>query len=160
MRIPHPRYRIFVFFEISESSTTRATARKLFLRALAHTLCRRLLCCVTSSVELINTSAGINKLLLTGKERMALRANFYLYFLFASRICGTCSYALTASASDSNFFVLRMDSLFHRSHLTFLFISILTYYTTTFVHCQEAQRIFLFCFTLCSHKFNDFLLQL
>ena len=62
-----------------------------------------------SLLESVNTSAGINKLLLTGEERMALGANFYLDIL----LCGTCLYNVTASAGDGSLLVYGMDTLFH-----------------------------------------------
>lgn len=63
-----------------------------------------------SLLELINASAGVNKLLLTGKEGVALGANINLQ-LAALRGLGFNNFA--ASASDLANFVIRMDSFFH-----------------------------------------------
>ena len=68
-----------------------------------------------SSLELVNTSAGINKLLLTGKEGVTLGANFNSHF---AALCGLCCDCFSASASDYALFILRMDVLFHFFHLT------------------------------------------
>ena len=75
-----------------------------------------------SLVELVNTSAGINKLLLAGKEGMALRANFNSDLVAALRVGGTSGYGLAASALDCNLFILGMESLLHNKHLTFSII--------------------------------------
>ena len=61
------------------------------------------------SVKAVNTSAGINQLLLTGKERMTLRADIYAQFFF-----GRSGFKLVAAgAFDRRGAVFRMDSLFH-----------------------------------------------
>ena len=75
-----------------------------------------------SLVELINTTTGINKLLLAGKEGMALRANFNSDLVAALRVGGTSGYGLAASALDSYLFILGMDTLLHNKHLTFSII--------------------------------------
>ena len=72
--------------------------------------CRLLLESSDSLLELIHTSAGVNKLLLTGKERMALGANFNFDL---AALGGLGFYGLAACTSDDALFVLRMDSLFH-----------------------------------------------
>lgn len=66
-----------------------------------------------TTVETINTSAGVNQLLLTGVERMALRANFNTDF----GLSGTSVDNLTASAGDGAIHIVGMDSLFHSFHL-------------------------------------------
>ena len=72
--------------------------------------CRLLLESSDSLLELIHTSAGVNKLLLTGEERMALGANFNFDL---AALGGLGLYGFAACASDDALFVLRMDSLFH-----------------------------------------------
>ena len=62
-----------------------------------------------SLLESVNTSAGINKLLLAGEERMALGADFYLDIL----LCGTGLYNVAASAGYGSLLIIRMDALFH-----------------------------------------------
>ena len=74
-------------------------------------LCNQLLVkTLQSLLELVNSTAGVNELLLTGKEGMALRANFNSY-LAALGGSGFCNFA--TSASDDAGFVIRMDSVFH-----------------------------------------------
>ena len=63
-----------------------------------------------SSLELINASAGVNKLLLTGKEGMALGADINSQ---VAALGGLGLNDLAASTSDLAYFVLRMDSVFH-----------------------------------------------
>ena len=82
-----------------------------------------------SSLELVNASAGINKLLLTGKEGMALRANFYSHL---SARGGLRRYGLAASTLDNHFFVIRMDSGLHFIY-TSLYLQIFT------MHCIISQ---------------------
>ncbi len=67
--------------------------------------------------ESVNTTAGIDKLLTTGVERMALGANLHMDILLG----GTGLPHSAASASYSCGFVVRMNSFFHLCHL-FLFI--------------------------------------
>ena len=73
---------------------------------------RLLACSLESSLELVKTSAGINKLLLTGEERMALGANFNSDL---AALGGLGSNYLSASATDHALFVIRMDSRLHNS---------------------------------------------
>ena len=70
----------------------------------------QLLASLKSLLELVNTSAGINKLLLTGEEGMALRANFNSHF---SANCGLCCNSFTTSALNYYLFVIGMDSCLH-----------------------------------------------
>ena len=63
-----------------------------------------------SLLELINTSACINKLLLAGEEGVALGADFNSHL---ATVGGTSGDSLTACALDNNFLVLRMDSCLH-----------------------------------------------
>ena len=69
--------------------------------------CRLLLESSDSLLELIHTSAGVNKLLLTGEERMALGANFNFDLAALGRLC---SNGLAASATNYALFIIRMDS--------------------------------------------------
>ena len=63
-----------------------------------------------SSLELIHASAGVNKLLLTGEEGMALGADINSQ---VAALGGLGFNNLAASASDFANFVIRMDSVFH-----------------------------------------------
>ena len=63
-----------------------------------------------SSLELVNASACVNELLLTGEEGMALGAD--INSLLAA-LGGSGLYNLTACATNGANFVIRMDSVFH-----------------------------------------------
>ena len=64
---------------------------------------------VETLLETVNTSAGINQLLLAGKERMALGADFNLQFgLDRPRLK-----RLTAYATDDGLAIFGMDLFFH-----------------------------------------------
>ena len=65
-------------------------------------------------VETVNTSTGVNKLLLAGVERVTLGANFNLDVLFGRTSLNNC----TTRASDSSLFVLGMDTFLHEFHLS------------------------------------------
>ena len=68
-----------------------------------------LLVLIHSLLELIHTSAGINKLLLAGVKRMALRADIYM-----QTALGGCSLkCLAAGALNDCLSGLRMNSVFH-----------------------------------------------
>ena len=60
-------------------------------------------------VEALNTSAGVNQLLLTSVERMALGANFDVDL----GLGGTSLDDVAASAGDGAVHLLGMDTLFH-----------------------------------------------
>ena len=60
-------------------------------------------------VEALNTSAGVNQLLLASVERMALGANFDVDL----GLGGTSVDDITASAGNGAVNVVRMDTLFH-----------------------------------------------
>ena len=60
-------------------------------------------------VELINTAAGVNELLLAGVERMALCADFNGEILFGAAGGISCA----ASALDDGGLIVRMDTLLH-----------------------------------------------
>ena len=64
---------------------------------------------VETLLETVNTSTGINQLLLAGKERMALGADFNLQFgLDRPRLK-----RLTAYATDDGLAIFGMDLFFH-----------------------------------------------
>lgn len=86
---PGKKSRAFVFFPFAESVHTET----LF--------------------ESVNTTAGIDKLLTTGVERMAFGANLYMDILLG----GTGFPHSTASASNGCGFVIRVNSFFHLCHL-------------------------------------------
>ena len=65
-----------------------------------------------SLLELINTSACINKFLLAGEEGMALRANFNSDF---ASLSGLGNNGLAACALDNALFVLGLNSFLHFS---------------------------------------------
>ena len=99
----------------------------------------QLLASLKSLLELVNTSAGINKLLLTGEEGMALRANFNSHL---SAYCGLCCYCFATSALDDYFLVIRMDSCLHYIYtslyiLLFAIADIIPYY---FAKCKSFSK--------------------
>ena len=69
-----------------------------------------------SSLELVKTTACIDKLLLTGVEGMALGANLHADVLLG----GTSLDHVTASAADGGQLIVRMDSCLHYVHLFLL----------------------------------------
>ena len=64
-------------------------------------------------VEALNTSAGVNQLLLASVEGMALGANFDVDL----GLGGTSLDDVAACAGDGAVNVVRMDTLFHSFHL-------------------------------------------
>ena len=64
-------------------------------------------------VEAINTSTGVNQLLLAGIERVALGADFNLNVLLG----GTSGKLVATSTTDSGLFVSGMDAFLHFIHL-------------------------------------------
>ena len=64
-------------------------------------------------VEAINTSTGVNQLLLAGIERVALGADFNLNVLLGR----TSGKDIAASAADGSLFVLGMETFLHFVHL-------------------------------------------
>ena len=66
-----------------------------------------------SLVETINTSTGVNQLLLAGIERVALGANFNTDILLG----GTGGKSVTAGAADGGLLVVGMDAFSHFVHL-------------------------------------------
>lgn len=71
---------------------------------------KALFACAKTLLKPIDTSAGIDELLLAGKVRMALGANFNTKLAFCVTLCGAGSNGLAASAADSYFFILGMNS--------------------------------------------------
>ncbi len=69
-----------------------------------------LLCVLKTASELVNTSAGVNKLLFAGEERMALGADINTDI---SALCGTGCKCFSASADNVYLVVIRMNSFFH-----------------------------------------------
>ena len=67
-----------------------------------------------SSLELVNASACVNKLLLTGEEGMALGADINSQLAALGRLGYN---SLTASTSDGARLIVRMDSVFHFHYL-------------------------------------------
>ena len=68
---------------------------------------------VESLVETVNTSTGVNQLLLAGIERVALGANFHADVLLGR----TGSKGITTGAADGGLLVVRMDAFSHVVHL-------------------------------------------
>ncbi len=71
-----------------------------------------------SLVETVNTSTGVNQLLLAGIERVALGADFNSDVL----LCGTGGKSVATGTTDGSLLVLGMDAFSHVVHL-FLLIS-------------------------------------
>ena len=67
-------------------------------------------CSLESLLKSVKTSASVNKLLLTGKEGVALGANFDSDLGALGRLSG---YNFAASATNYALFVIRMNSCFH-----------------------------------------------
>ena len=72
-------------------------------------------------LEAIHTSAGINQLLLTGVERMALGADINAHFL----LDGTGLESFAAYATNDALAVIGMDIFLHGFHLTLIGLSAL-----------------------------------
>ena len=67
-------------------------------------------------VETINTSTGVNQLLLAGIEGVALGADFHFDVLLGR----TGSKGVTAGAANGSLFVVGMDAFSHVVHLVLL----------------------------------------
>jgi hypothetical protein len=65
---------------------------------------------IIAFVKAVNASGGVNQLLLAGKKRVALRANFHLQVGFAGR---AGLKRMAASAMDIDFDVIGMYFSFH-----------------------------------------------
>ena len=72
-----------------------------------------LFACLKTTLELVNSSAGIYKLLLSGEEGMTLGANFNTNLTVCIALCGAYSNSFAASATDRYFLVIGMNSCFH-----------------------------------------------
>ena len=73
----------------------------------------RILLQAKTLVEAINTSTGVNQLLLAGIERVALGADLNANVLLGR----TGSKDIAASAADGGLFVVGMDTFLHFVHL-------------------------------------------
>ena len=83
----------------------------LTLPAFAIIDCFKLaICALKSLLELVNTAANVNELLLAGEEGVALGADFNFDLRALSGLGG---YSLAACATDYALFVIRMNSGFH-----------------------------------------------
>ena len=92
-------------------------------------------------VEAADTAAGIDHLLLTGVEGMALGANLHTDVLLG----GTSLDHVTASAADGGQLIVRMDSCLHYIHLFLLggsFRKRICYIIITRPELQHFFRIF------------------
>ena len=90
----------------------------LFARTLPNLPNKRrskLLACLKTLLELVKPSAGINELLLTGEERMALRADVYADL---AGLGGTGNEGLAASADDLGLLIVGMDCFLHYTNST------------------------------------------
>ena len=65
-------------------------------------------------LELINTSAGIDELLLAGKKRVALGADVYVQI----RLDGCCFECLSTGTVYNGLAILGMNLVFHFYHLS------------------------------------------
>ena len=83
-----------------------------------------------SLFELIDTSTGINQLLLAREERMAIAANIYFENFTIFRRAGLES--SSTSASYGYFVIFRMDISFHYIHLAVRFFFMLNNYNPFF----------------------------
>lgn len=101
-----------MFIRIFEIQTEKKDRVIFVAILLSHRKPRRILLfrALKTSLELVNTSACVNKLLLTCKEGMTLRANFNSEL---SALCGSCLNRLAARTSDYALFILGMHVLFH-----------------------------------------------
>ena len=71
---------------------------------------------VEALVETVNTSTGVNQLLLAGIERVALGADLHADVLLG----GTGSKGVATGAADGGLFVVGMDAFSHVVHLFLL----------------------------------------
>ena len=74
---------------------------------------RQLLLQAKTLVETVNTSTGVNQLLLAGVERVALGADFNTNVLLG----GASGKDIATRATDRGLFVLGMDTFLHFVHL-------------------------------------------
>ena len=64
-------------------------------------------------LEAVDTAAGVNQLLLAGKERVALGADFNAQLLLG----GAGHEGIAAHAGDGRLLILRVDAFLHDFHL-------------------------------------------
>ena len=92
-----------------------------------------------ASLEAIDTAARVYQLLLSGEERMALRANFHADVL----LCGACVNHIAASASNGRLFIFRMNCFLHSFHLfrhnRIINIGIISYWHS---NCKQFSAVF------------------
>ena len=69
-------------------------------------------------LELFNTAATVDELLLTCEERMAFGANVQSDF----RLCGLCHECVSASACNFAVYIFGMNSFFHFFLLLYAFV--------------------------------------
>ena len=101
-----------MFVRYAESIVSREPCVKKDLHPSdAGLLCAFLALQAETLVELGNASAGIDKLLLAGEERVTLRADFHANILLRR----TCLNHITAGAFDSSLLIIGMDSFLHCS---------------------------------------------
>ena len=82
-----------------------------------HHWCRLCILLNTKSlVETVNTSTGVNQLLLAGVERVALRADFNSDVLLG----GASGKSVATSTANRSLFVVGMDAFSHVVHLFLL----------------------------------------
>ncbi len=99
-------------------------------------ICHLFLCGeIETLVESVNTSAGIDELLLTCEVGMAVGANINTHV----GLCGTGFDYSTASALDCGLFVLGMNTLFHSFHLFRYCGKFVGYFIT---HKKKKQEFF------------------
>ena len=76
---------------------------------------------IITLLESVNASAGVNKLLLAGEERMAVGANIYAHIALRGASFVGCA----AGTSDYTRLIVGMDSLLHNTfHLFRCFFNI------------------------------------
>ena len=81
--------------------------------AAVSALLKLFLCNAVTLIESVSTSAGINELLSSGEERMALGANFNTDILLGRAGLDH----ITASAGNGSLAIIRMDLFLHFIHL-------------------------------------------
>ena len=107
----HARYAsLDMFLRNKDTCFKKQTKRTKRCPIVLSRLSSRLFClCVKTALELINTSAAVNKLLLAREKRMAFGANFNTHVT----LCGSGLDNFSASAGDRTFLIVGMDSFLH-----------------------------------------------
>ena len=93
---------------------------------------------IVALLEAVNTSAGIDELLLAREKRMALGANINTKILLGRGSLDN----LAASTTDRCFLILGMDALFHSCHL--FICSQITTYGLYHSHAENASTFLKF----------------